>query len=419
MIPRVKGTHDILDLTLYNVLIEKARRHLEQAAFTEISTPILEHTDLFKRSLGLHTEVVSKEMYTIATGHETDNEESGLCIRPEGTASTMRAFFNNNVEKQPWKVFSHGPMFRHERPQKGRFRQFSQMTIEMIGAASVAHDAELLAILDRFFTDRLKFSNYALLINFLGSAQDRANYREALKGFLDTQKELPEKIVDLKEKNIMRIFDLKDPVCQEAVRQAPVITDYLGNESQREWEQLQSLLGQLSVSFSCDPRLVRGLDYYNRTVFEFVSTQLGAQSTFCGGGRYDSLAQILGEKHELPSLGAAFGIERVVMIMEQNLAALAIPQKKTLHMVMPMSDAQKALALLVTQALRNSGLCVDVILDTASIKSMMRKADKAGAHYALIIGDDEMARNYITVKNMMSGQEDKVEQQRLIEFFGK
>lgn len=416
MIPRVKGTQDFLDLTLYNFLIDKARRHLELAAFTEIATPILEHTELFKRSLGLHTEVISKEMYTVVTGHEEENEESGICLRPEGTASTMRAFFNNHIEKQPWKVFSHGPMFRHERPQKGRFRQFNQMSIEVVGAASVAYDAELLATLDRFFSQQLKFNSYALLINFLGSPEDRANYKIALKDFLDKQQHLPEKIVDLKEKNILRIFDLKDPACQEAIKSAPIITDYLCAESQQEWEQLQSLLGQLSVSFSVEPRLVRGLDYYNRTVFEFVSTQLGAQSTFCGGGRYDYLAQILGESN-VPSLGAAFGIERVLMIMEQNLAELSVPQQKALHMIMPMAAAQQPLALLVADTLRNNGLCADVILDVASMKSMMRKTDKAGAKYALIIGENEVANNFITVKNMMTGQEDKVQQSNLVEFF--
>ena len=417
MVPRVKGTQDILDLTRNNLLIAAARRHLEQAGFTEISTPILEHTDLFKRSLGLHTEVVSKEMYTVVTGHE-EGDESGICLRPEATASTMRAFFNNGITAQPWKVFSHGPMFRHERPQKGRFRQFNQMTMEILGASSIAHDAEFLTLLDRFFTNQLKFNDHALLINFLGSSEDRVTYKKVLKDFLDKQKDLPEKIVDLKEKNILRIFDLKDPACQEAIKDAPVVTDYLCKESEAEWQQLQSLLRQLSVSFSPAPRLVRGLDYYNRTVFEFVSTHLGAQSTFCGGGRYDGLAQILGESKMLPSLGAAFGIERIVMIMEQQ-QAVTLPQKKKLHMVMPMSANEQALALLVTDLLRANDLCTDVILDTASMKSMMRKADKEGAAYALIIGENELANNFITVKNMMSGVEEKVQQGNLVAFFKK
>jgi histidyl-tRNA synthetase len=419
MVPRVKGTQDFLDLTLYNFLIEKTRRHLQKAAFTEISTPILEHTDLFKRSLGLHTEVVSKEMYTVVTGHEEEGDAKGLCLRPEATASTMRAFFNNNIEERPWKVFAHGPMFRHERPQKGRYRQFHQTTIEVIGASSIAHDAELVAMLDRFFTDQLKFPAYALVINFLGTTEDRIAYKQALKKFLDKHNNLPEKIIALKETNILRIFDLKDPACKEALKDAPVITDYLCEESQKEWELLQSLLQQLSVSFSCDPRLVRGLDYYNKTVFEFVSTQLGAQNSFCGGGRYDYLSQTLGEEKAVPSLGAAFGIERVLMILEQNQAGLNIPQKPALQMIMPMTAHQHALALICADALRANDVCCDVILDEASMKSMMRKADKAGAQHVLIIGEDEVNNNYITVKNMMTGASEKVQQHNLVAYFKK
>lgn len=421
MVPRVKGTQDFLDLTLYNFLIDKTRRHLQTAAFTEIATPLLEHTELFKRSLGLHTEVVSKEMYTVVTGYEDkENEDSkGLCLRPEATASTMRAFFNNNIEERPWKVFSHGPMFRHERPQKGRYRQFHQTTIEVINATSIAHDAELIAMLDRLFTEQLKFPAYALVINFLGTTQDRVTYKQALKEFLDKQPNLPEKIVSLKETNILRIFDLKDPACKEALKDAPVITDYLGAESRQEWEQLKSLLQQLSVSFVCDPRLVRGLDYYNKTVFEFVSTQLGAQNSFCGGGRYDYLSQTLGEKDAVPSLGAAFGIERVIMIMEQNQAMLNVPQKPALQMIMPMTQQQQALALLCADALRSHNICCDVILDEASMKSMMRKADKSGAQHVLIIGEDEVNNNYITVKNMMTGISEKIQQSRLVAYFKK
>lgn len=421
MVPRVKGTQDFLDLTLYNFLIDKTRHHLQTAAFTEIATPLLEHTELFKRSLGLHTEVVSKEMYTVVTGYEDkENEDSkGLCLRPEATASTMRAFFNNNIDERPWKVFSSGPMFRHERPQKGRYRQFHQTTIEVINAKSIAHDAELIAMLDRLFTEQLKFPAYALVINFLGTPQDRTSYKEALKAFLDKQSNLPEKILALKETNILRIFDLKDPACKEALKDAPVITDYLCTESRQEWEQLQSLLQQLSVSFVCDPRLVRGLDYYNKTVFEFVSTQLGAQNSFCGGGRYDYLSQTLGEKDAVPSLGAAFGIERVIMILEQNQALLNLPHKPALQMIMPMTQQQQALALLCADALRSNDICCDVILDEASMKSMMRKADKSGAQHVLIIGEDEVNNNYITVKNMMTGTSDKVPQSRLVAYFKK
>ena len=419
MISRVKGTQDFLDLTLWNFLINKTQNHLQQAAFTEIATPILEHTELFKRSLGLHTEVVSKEMYTVVTGHEEADDKESLCLRPEATASTVRAFFNNNIEQKPWKVFSYGPIFRHERPQKGRFRQFHQVTIETIGATSIAHDAELLCILDRLFTQELQLTPYTLFINFLGTAEDRAAYKEALKSFLDAQKNLPPKIIELKDKNIMRIFDLKDPACQAALEGAPVITDHLSAASQQEWQLVQKLLGTLNVPFVCNPRLVRGLDYYNRTVFEFVSTSLGAQNAFCGGGRYDSLSQTLGEKEALPSLGAAFGIERVLMILEQNKEKLALPAKPALQMILPLSAQEQPLALVTADKLRAQNICCDVILDAASMKSMMRKADKAGAEHVLIIGEDEVKNNNVTVKNMKTGLEDKVKQSDLVTFFKK
>lgn len=418
MIPRVKGTQDVLDLKLYNFLVEKTRAYLEAAAFTEISTPILEHTDLFRRSLGLHTEVVSKEMYTICTQHSLEEEKSEkLCLRPEATASTMRAFFNNAIEKRPWKVFSYGPVFRHERPQKGRFRQFNQMNMEIIGAQSIAHDAEFIALLYNFFKETLKIRSFSLTINFLGSPQDRIVYKEILKEFLEEHDVLPAKINELKDKNILRIFDLKDSECKEILKNAPIITDHLGDTSKREWEELQNLLEALAVPFICDPRLVRGLDYYNKTVFEFISSQLGSQNAFGGGGRYDYLSQALGEQDPLPSLGAAFGMERVGMILEQQYEELNLPQKPLLQMIMPMSADQNIHALLCAQKLRNNGICCDIILDHTSIKHMMRKADKAQAEHVIIIGEDEITHNYYTVKNMITGLEERVEKEKLIKFF--
>jgi histidyl-tRNA synthetase len=420
MISRVKGTQDFLDLSLYNFLINATRQHFSKAAFTEIATPILEHTELFKRTLGLHTEVISKEMYTVITGHETDiSSKETLCLRPEATAPTMRAFFNNNIEKQPWKIFSHGPMFRHERPQKGRFRQFHQVTIEVIGATAIAYDAELLCLLDRFFRQQLHMSSYDLSINFLGTVDDRATYKQTLKAFLDQQKALPEKIIELKEKNIMRVFDLKDPLCQQALEDAPVITDYLSKESEKEWELLQSLLKQLSVPHTLNPRLVRGLDYYNKTVFEFASSHLGAQNAFCGGGRYDHLAQALGEKEPLPSLGAAFGIERMLMILELQKEKLSLPSKPAVQFLMPMGSHEQLLALTLADKLRNHNIYCDVILDTTSLKSMMKKADRAGAQHVIIIGEDEIKNNTVTIKNMVSGNEIKVMQENLVDFFNK
>lgn len=411
MLNRVKGTQDFLDLTLFNFFIARAREHCSLYAFDEIATPIIEPVELFRRSLGLHTDVVSKEMYTVSA---TDNEDQ-ICLRPEATASTMRAFYNNSIAERPWKVFSFGPMFRHERPQKGRFRQFHQFNLEVIGAPDVAHDAELIALLDSFFRRSLGMNSYALKLNFLGSHEDRARYKQALLAFLDEQPNLPQPIVERKETNLLRIFDLKAPGCAEALVNAPKLIDYLSDESKRTWELLQSLLLQLGVTFVIDPYLVRGLDYYNNTVFEFVSLELGAQNSFCGGGRYDYLSQTLGEKEAVPAIGAAIGIERILMILEARKDQLPLSQKKAIVAILPLSDAQKQLALICAAFLRHNAHCCETLSDITSVKSMMRRANKLGARFAIIIGEDEQKTNMLTLKDMISGTEQKVSQEHILE----
>src|SRR5581483_1220821 len=216
-----------------------------------------------------------------------------ICLRPEMTASTVRAFIDNHIQQTPWKVFSYGPCFRYERPQKGRYRQFHQITTEIIGATSITHDAQFIMMLDRFFHETLHINSYALVVNFLGCAQDRVHFKVLLKQFMDSDKAqgVCDQCKERKERNILRIFDCKNSSCQTIYQQAPVITDHLCSECAHEWQELQQQLSLLSVSHVHKPTLVRGLDYYNKTVFEFVSKNLGAQDTFCGGGRYNQLAQ--------------------------------------------------------------------------------------------------------------------------------
>lgn len=415
MLQNIRGTQDFLDLTLFNALINAARDHLTTYGFNEIALPLIEPTELFRRSLGLHTDVVTKEMFTVVAG---DGEEA-ICLRPEITASVMRAYFTHGVQEQPWRIFSYGPVFRHERPQKGRYRQFHQLTVEILGAESIAYDAEFLALIDTFLGNKLGLNNYALALNFLGSLEDRLAYKQALMGYLNKQENLPKAIIERKETNLLRIFDLKDPACKEALKDAPRLIDYLSPESTKEWETLTSTLDQLSVTYTIDPRLVRGLDYYNKTVFEFVSTQLGAQNAICGGGRYDTLSQTLGEKNPLPSIGVGFGIERLMLILQEEIAAqrstLQLPQKPALIAILPLSLAQQNLALLCGQNLRNKGVCCDVFLGGNSIKSMMRRANKLGARYALLIGEDEQKSNTITVRDMTNSTEKKVPQHMLFE----
>ncbi len=399
MFARVKGTEDILDLRLHNFVLDQAKKHLIKYNFSEIQTPILEHTNLFIRSLGTETDVVTKEMYTFAT-----STGESICLRPEVTAPTMRAYLEHHREESPWKVFSYGPMFRHERPQKGRWRQFSQLNIEVIKASSIFHDASLIAMLDHFFSETLQLNEYVLKLNFLGNATDRINYVEALRTFLihnnDTICVTCRRRVDT---NIMRVLDCKIESCKTLYVNAPKTTDFLGEETKREWLTLKDTLTLLSVSFIEDSQLVRGLDYYNKTVFEFSSQALGAQNAFCGGGRYDGLAEQLGASEPIPSLGASIGMGRLLMLLEEIVDTLQIPQPPALNLIIPMTSAQVDLALLFAEHLRFNHFCIDVLLDEASMKSMMRKANKLGAKQVLIIGDDEQKAGAVTIKNMMTG----------------
>lgn len=415
---RVKGTNDFLDLSLYNFIVDTIKKHLGIYVFTQIDTPILEHTELFKRTLGLHTDVVNKEMFIIQPHGEADEKES-ICLRPEITASMVRAFVDNGVQTTPWKAFVVGPCFRYERPQKGRFREFHQVSMEVIGSAAVEQDVQMIKMLDRLFHEVLKFNDYALLINYLGCPQDRVAYRVMLKQFLDDQTGLCENCVVRKEKNIMRVFDCKGEADQEKYKKAPRIIDHLCRDCDTEWKQLQNDLELLSVTFKVQPFLVRGLDYYNKTVFEFVSGGLGAQNTFCGGGRYDQLVTQIGGKQDQQSIGAAIGLERLMLILEPYKDSLPLPQAPKMHAILPLSDAQKTLALLLADELQAVGLCTEVMLEGGSIKNLMNRANKLGATYALLLGDDEQAKNEVTVKNMITGTQERRAQAEVVKYLQK
>lgn len=415
MINRVKGTQDILDLALFNDVCSKAKKQFEIYNFTEISTPILEPLELYVRSLGEETDVVKKEMYLVKSDKDSESSEETICLRPELTASTVRAFIENNVINIPWKVFSMGPVFRHERPQKGRLRQFNQINIEVIGSKAIEQDVQLIKMLDRLFFETYAIENYALLVNFLGCREDRKKFKEVLNQFLENKLSIicPTCIVR-KEKNIMRVFDCKGPNCGAVYEEAPAIIDYLCPECKVEWQSLLDNLENLSVSYSIKKNLVRGLDYYSKTVFEFTSSSLGAQNAFCGGGRYDHLALEIGSKEDQPSIGAAIGIERLLLVLESAKDKLMIPHKLPLYIIMPMTKEQFPLALLLADELQAHKLCTDILLEADSVKSMMRKANKLGAKFVIIIGEEEQKNRIITLKNMITGAEEKVEQSKLV-----
>ena len=417
MIQKVRGTKDLLDLRLYNFTIDKIKKLFQLYNFTQIQTPILEPTNLFIRSLGKETDVVSKEMY-IFPPNGKDNDES-ICLRPEATASTIRAYFENNITQKPWKVFSYGPMFRHERPQKGRYRQFTQINTEIINSSSIAQDAQFIKMLDMLFSEYFNLENYVIKLNFLGTTKDRKKYTQKLYNFLQEKETLICKTCkERKEKNILRIFDCKSEQCQKIYQNAPKITDELCDESKKEWMTLKEILQMLSVNFIEDPKLVRGLDYYNKTVFEFDSKELGAQSAFCGGGRYE-LAKELGEQNQLPSIGAAIGLERLLMLLEKNLNKLTLQQEPALHTIIPMSNAQDVLALLLAYELQSHNLCTDILLDKANMTNMMKKANKMGSKFVLIIGENEQKNGTVSIKNMQSGKTQIIKQDKVVVFLKK
>jgi len=411
MITKVKGMQDMLDLRLFNYCVETTKAHLAAHHFAEVATPLVEQTELFRRSLGQETDVVSKEMFLIASA----TEEDSMCLRPEATASIMRSFLENHIQHTPWKVFTYGPMFRYERPQKGRYRQFHQLSVEVIGSAAINQDVQLITLFDRLFHERFKLNNYVLQLNFLGCPEDRARYREDLKAFLLKEEGICATCLVRREKNIMRVFDCKSEACQAIYTKAPKLTDYLCAGCAGEWKQLQDGLDLLSVSYALNPRLVRGLDYYNKTVFEFTSTNLGAQSAFCAGGRYDGLAQQIGSKDDFPSIGAAIGLERLMMLLEPMHESLPMRQEQPLHLIVPMAVEYQQLALLIADELTAQSLCTEIVFE-GSVKSMMRKANNLGARYALLLGENERIGAFVTVKNMVTGEEQHVPQADIVRF---
>ncbi len=405
MITRVRGTEDHLDLTLYNFIVSTTQEHFGRHNFNQISTPILEHTQLFVHSLGTSTDVVSKEMYII-----DGEQENSICLRPEVTAATIRACFENRVDRFPWKVYNIGPMFRRERPQKGRLRQFHQISLEIIGTKAIAHDAHFIKALDTFFSAGLKLENYALKINFLGCLNDRTEHKEKLLAFLNTKlDQICTTCTERKDKNTLRIFDCKNETCKQLYQSAPRLTDYLCTTCSQEWQTLQTFLQLTGVNYIIDTNLVRGLDYYNRTVFEFFSKDLGAQDTFCGGGRY-SLGREVGAKEDYESIGAAMGIERLLLLLEPRQSQLTLAQQPILHVIMPLSEQQDALALLLANTLQYRKLATDIIFEKASMTNMLKKANRTGAKYVLVLGDEEQKNGTVTIKNMITGHTEVVKQ---------
>lgn len=393
-IQSIRGVKDILpnEMPLWHRLETTARRLLETSGYGEIKIPVFEATELFARSIGGATDIVEKEMYTFP-----DRDGKSLTLRPEGTASVMRAYIEHHLwaEAPLTKVYYVGPMFRHERPQAGRFRQFHQIGAEALGSASPLLDTEQLVLLDRLF-HALGVTPTTLLLNSLGCPLCRPRYRDALKAFLATRlDQLCDACRRRYETNPLRILDCKREECRAATRDAPSITGYLGQECVQHFDAVKAALDEVGLAYRIEPRLVRGLDYYTKTAFEFTSEGLGAQNTIAAGGRYDGLVEALGGP-STPGVGFALGIERVVALLKQGSA---FPRTPGVFIAALGEAAGRRLASLLT-ALRDAGIRTETDYDRGSLKSQLRKADKLGARYTVILGDDEIAQAQAVVRDM-------------------
>ncbi|MBU1214482.1 MAG: histidine--tRNA ligase [Gammaproteobacteria bacterium] len=400
----VKGMNDILpdEAGLWLWFEDTVREWLEAYGYRNIRMPLVEPTALFKRAIGEVTDIVEKEMYSFEDSLNGDQ----LTLRPEGTASCVRAVLQHNLlYNAPQRLWYAGQMFRHERPQKGRYRQFHQIGVEAMGFGGPDIDAEQIIMCARLWK-KLGIRDVTLQLNTLGDSASRQRHRDKLIAYFEGHKDVLD--ADAQRRlytNPLRILDTKNPAMQELVGNAPKLMDELEDEAIRHFEAVQAILKRHDIAFEINPRLVRGLDYYNRTVFEWVTTRLGAQGTICAGGRFDGLIEQIGGK-PAPAMGFAMGVERLLaLLLEDGMAPPAAPLD--VYVVHQGEQAQVA-AWQAAELLRDSGVRVLLHCGGGSFKSQMKKADSSGAVYAVIIGDDEAAANAVTLKPLRGGEQQRV-----------
>ena len=402
---KIKGTEDVLPKDSYRWQFVEDVMRKESAAygFKEIRTPVFEHTELFARGVGQTTDVVQKEMYTF----DTKGGES-VTLRPEGTAGAARAVLEHGLvnDSLPIKASYFVSCYRYEKPQAGRLREFHQFGLECYGTQSPVADAELICAAQSIF-DRLGIKQLRLEINSIGCPTCRAEYHKALKEYFYGYKdELCETCNSRLEKNPMRILDCKSPVCSKIAQGAPKITDYLCDECKEHFASVQKYLDAAGVEYTVNPTIVRGLDYYTKTVFEFVTDFIGAQGTVCGGGRYDGLIEELGGKH-LPSLGFAMGIERLLMLMDKQ--GIEIPKPSTCDLYVAVMGASASLkSFEIIKAVRSCGLIAETDIVGRGLRAQMKYADKIGAKFSMVLGDNEIEQGKAVIKNMSSGEQTEI-----------
>ena len=397
----IRGFKDILpgEVEKWQYVEAEARRVFGLSGFLELRIPILEKTDLFARSIGESTDIVGKEMYTFP-----DRDGDSLTLRPEATTSIMRAYLEHGLDvKEPVaKYYFIGPMFRYERPQKGRYRQFHQIDAEILGVQEAQADAEILVMLMRFLTT-LGLKNIGLQVNSLGDSACRLPYKGEIQKFLRDKREgLCEDCQRRLETNPLRVFDCKKEECQAQLTDAPVVLDFLCPECRLHFEQVKTLLDDFGLSYSINPRMVRGLDYYTRTAFEVVAGDLGAQNAVCGGGRYDGLAQEIGGT-SIPAIGFAIGVERLVMLLPEEKSYTRYPDV----FLAALGDEAQRKGFVLAQKLRDAGIWVELDYAGKSLKSQMRKADRMKTPLVIILGEEELKKNRVVLRDMASkGQEE-------------
>lgn len=402
---KIKGTEDVLPKDSYRWQFVEDVMRKESAAygFKEIRTPVFEHTELFARGVGQTTDVVQKEMYTF----DTKGGES-VTLRPEGTAGAARAVLEHGLvnDSLPIKASYFVSCYRYEKPQAGRLREFHQFGLECYGTQSPVADAELICAAQSIF-DRLGIKQLRLEINSIGCPTCRAEYHKALKEYFYGYKDgLCETCNSRLEKNPMRILDCKSPVCSKIAQGAPKITDYLCDECKEHFASVQKYLDAAGVEYTVNPTIVRGLDYYTKTVFEFVTDFIGAQGTVCGGGRYDGLIEELGGKH-LPSLGFAMGIERLLMLMDKQ--GIEIPKPSTCDLyVAVMGEKASLKSFEIIKAVRSCGLIAETDVVGRGLRAQMKYADKIGAKFSMVLGDNEIEQGKAVIKNMSSGEQTEI-----------
>lgn len=397
----IRGMNDILPGSSgrWEQLEHLVREWLRSYGYGNMRTPVLEYTRLFTRGIGEVTDIVEKEMYTFTDSLNGDS----LTLRPEFTAGMVRATIEHNLlYDRPRRVYAMGPVFRHERPQRGRYRQFHQIDVEALGFAGPDVDAEQILMLARLWKI-LGLNDIRLEINSLGAGAERAAHREALIAHLEQHKDiLDEDGLRRMYTNPLRVLDTKNPALQEMATQAPQLLDFLSDESRAHFDGVRARLDDAGIEYSINPRLVRGLDYYNLTVFEWVTDRLGAQGTVCGGGRYDGLVELLGGK-SAPAVGFAIGMERLLDLWEQSSDAVVAVECDVY--IVHQGEVASRRALQLGETLRDAGLDVIVQGGAASFKSQMKRADASGAAYAVILGDNEIASGEATVKTLADGSQ--------------